>query len=135
MERIWDIPLNKNLQKIFYVNSYEKMKTLYKSIIETAEQAGIKVLSDARCCQLLAWVLEIGGYTEESTHNFKLNQDIHISQKRLNILAGETPKAELITIFQKYHSELLNFLNKKTKKPQWLIDFENYYKLKPYKNN
>ena len=28
-----------------------------------------------------------------------------------------------------------NYLNKKTKKPQWLIDFENYYKLKPYKNN
>ena len=111
------------------------MKTLYKSIIETAEQAGIKVLSDARCCQLLAWVLEIGGYTEESTHNIKLNQDIHIAQKRLNILAGETPKAELITIFQKYHSELLNFLNKKTKKPQWLINFENYYRLKPYKNN
>lgn len=111
------------------------MKTLYKSIIETAEQVGIKVLSDVRCCQLLAWVFEIGGYTEESTHNFKLNQDIHIAQKRLNILAGETPKAELITIFQKYHSELLNFLNKKTKKPQWLIDFENYYRLKPYKNN
>ena len=111
------------------------MKTLYKSIIETAEQVGIKVLSDVRCCQLLAWVFEIGGYTEESTHNFKLNQDIHIAQKRLNILAGETPKAELITIFQKYHSELLNYLNKKTKKPQWLIDFENYYKLKPYKNN
>lgn len=111
------------------------MKTLYKSIIETAEQVGIKVLSDVRCCQLLAWVFEIGGYTEESTHNFKLNQDIHIAQKRLNILAGEIPKAELITIFQKYHSELLNFLNKKTKKPQWLIDFENYYKLKPYKNN
>jgi hypothetical protein len=111
------------------------MKTLYKSIIETAEQVGIKVLSDVRCCQLLAWVFEIGGYTEESTHNFKLNQDIHIAQKRLNILAGETPKAELITIFQKYHSELLNYLNKKTKKPQWLIDFENYYRLKPYKNN
>ena len=111
------------------------MKTLYKSIIETAEQVGIKVLSDTRCCQLLAWVLEIGGYTEESTHNFKLNQDIHIAQKRLNILGGETPNTELLTIFQKYHSELLNYLNKKTKKPQWLIDFENYYKLKPYKNN
>ena len=111
------------------------MKTLYKSIVETAEQAGIKVLSDTRCCQLLAWVLEIGGYTEESTHNFKLNQDIHIAQKRLNILAGETPKAELIAIFNEYHSELLSYLNKKIEKPQWLIDFENYYKLKPYKNN
>ena len=92
------------------------MKTLYKSIIDTAEQVGIKVLSDARCCQLLAWVLEIGGYTEESTHNFKLNQDIHIAQKRLNILGGETPNTELLTILKKYHSELLNFLNKKTKK-------------------
>ena len=111
------------------------MKTLYKSIIETAEQAGIKVLSDARCCQLLAWVLEIGGYTEESTHNLKLNQDILMAQKRLNILGGETPNTEMVTILKKYHSELLNYLNKKTKKPQWLIDFENYYKLKPYNNN
>ena len=111
------------------------MKTFYKSLLNTAEEAGINIISNERCCQLLVWVLEIGGYTEESTHNFKLNQDIHISQKRLNILAGETPKAELITIFQKYHSELLNYLNKKTKKPQWLIDFENYYKLIPYKNN
>ena len=111
------------------------MKTLYKLITDTAEQAGIKVLSDARCCQLLAWVLDIGGYTEESTHNIKLNQDIHIAQRRLNITGGAIPNIELITIFQKYHSELLNYLNKKTKKPQWLIDFENYYRLKPYKNN
>lgn len=111
------------------------MKTLYKLITDTAEQAGIKVLSDARCCQLLAWILDIGGYTEESTHNIKLNQDIHIAQRRLNITGGGIPNIELITIFNEYHSELLNYLNKKTEKPQWLIDFENYYKLKPYKNN
>lgn len=111
------------------------MKTFYKSLLSTAEEAGIKMLSDERCCQLLAWVLELGGYTEESTHNFKLNQDILIAQKRLNILGGETPKTEMVTILKKYHSELLNYLNKKTKKPQWLIDFEYYYKLKPYKNN
>ena len=65
------------------------MKTFYKSLLSTAEEAGIKMLSDERCCQLLAWVLELGGYTEESTHNFKLNQDILIAQKRLNILGGE----------------------------------------------
>lgn len=123
MERIRNIPLIK------------KMKTLYKLITDTAEQAGIKVLSDACCCQLLAWVLDIGGYTEESTHNVKLNQDIHIAQKRLNILGGELPNMELITLFNEYHSELLNYLNKKTEKPQWLIYIENYYKLIPYKNN
>nr|DAI50190.1 MAG TPA: hypothetical protein [Caudoviricetes sp.]DAW60056.1 MAG TPA: hypothetical protein [Caudoviricetes sp.] len=39
MERIRNIPLIK------------KIKTLYKLITDTAEQAGIKVLSDARCCQ------------------------------------------------------------------------------------
>lgn len=111
------------------------MKTFYKSLLNTAEEAGIKMLSDERCCQLLAWMLELGGYTEESTHNFKLNQDILIAQKRLNVLGGETPNTEMVTILKKYHLELLNYLNKKTKKPQWLIDFENYYKLKPYKNN
>ena len=111
------------------------MKTLYKLITDKAEQAGIKVLSDARCCQLLAWVLDIGGYTEESTHNIKLNQDIHIAQRRLNITGGGIPNIELITIFNEYHSELLNYLNKKTEKPQWLIYIENYYKLIPYKNN
>ena len=75
------------------------MKTFYKSLLNTAEEAGIKMLSDERCCQLLAWVLELGGYTEESTHNFKLNQDILIAQKRLNVLGGETPNTEIVTIF------------------------------------
>lgn len=111
------------------------MKTFYKALLITGEEAGINIISNERCCQLLAWVLEIGGYTEESTHNFKLNQDILIAQKRLNILGGETPNTEMVTILKKYHSELLNYLNKQTEKPQWLIDFENYYKLKPYKNN
>ena len=111
------------------------MNTLYKLITDTAYQVGIKVLSDARCCQLLAWVLEIGGYTEASTHNVKLNQDIHIAQKRLNILGGELPNAELMTLFNEYHSELLNYLNKKSEKPQWLIYIEKYYKLNSYNNN
>ena len=107
------------------------MNNLYQSILETALNADLQVLSDEKCCQLMAWVLDIGGYTEESTHNIKLKTDILYAQKRLNILGGEIPSPENILMIKKYHKELIAYLNEEIEKPQWLISLEHYYKLRP----
>lgn len=106
--------------------------SLYQSILETALNADLQVLSDEKCCQLMAWLLNIGGYTEESTHNPKLKADIFYAQKRLNILGGEIPTPENIPMIKKYHKELIAYLNEEIEKPQWLISLEHYYKLRPY---
>ena len=38
-------------------------------------------------------------------------------------------------MIKKYHKELIAYLNEEIEKPQWLIDLENYYQLRPYKNH
>lgn len=110
------------------------MQNLYKQLLETAECAGLKVISDERCCQLMAWLLEVGGYTEESTHNQKLREDIFTAQKRLNLFGGETPNAELLPIFKEFHQEITSFIEGKTEKPSWLTSLEKHYKIRPYNN-
>lgn len=112
----------------------DKLKTsLYQQLLETAECAGLKVISDERCCQLMAWLLEIGGYTEESTHNIKLRADIFTAQKRLNLFGGEKPNQKLLPMFRERYQEILDFINEKTNKPQWLTNLEEYYKIKVFK--
>lgn len=112
-----------------------KLKTnLYQQLLETAQSAGLKVISDERCCQLMAWLLEIGGYTEESTHNLKLRTDIFTAQKRLNLFGGEKPNTELLPIFRERHQELLAFIKEETDKPQWLINLEKHYEMRAFKN-
>lgn len=109
------------------------MKNLYEQLLETAEYVDLKIIPDERCCQLIAWVYEIGGYTEESTHNEKLRTDIFTAQKRLNLLGGETPNIELLPKLKEYLKQLNDFVNEKIEKPKWMVDFENYYEIKKYK--
>lgn len=108
---------------------------IYYDTIDTAEKAGIYIISNDKCCQLLAWLLVIGGYTEESTHNKKLTIDLQFAAKRLNIGGAQTPNQKLLPVFRTYNNELIEYIKKKKNKPQWLIKIEEYYKLKPYKNN
>lgn len=107
--------------------------TLYKQFLNTAENAGLKIISDEKCCQLLAWVYHIGGYTEESTHNVKLRESIFTAQKRLNILGGEIPNQELVEILKEYTHQLKAFIDGKIEKPLWLDELEKHYKIRPYK--
>lgn len=105
---------------------------LYSAMLNTAEQADIKILSDNKCCQLLAWVLNIGGHTEESTHNKRLNTDLKYAAKRLHIGGGSVPNQELVLMCKQYHRELDSFIQKKTAKPEWLCRIEKYYGLKTF---
>lgn len=106
------------------------MQNLYRQLIETAEDAGFKVISDRRCCELLAWLLEFGGYTEESTHNQKLREDIFTAQKRLNILVGELPNIQLVPLLRACQKDLKDFTEEKTEKPEWLTILEKHYKIR-----
>ena len=57
----------------------------YEKLVATAEQCGLKIISDHFCCTLLAWVYMFGAEPEIVTYNVKLRTDISSAQKRLNI--------------------------------------------------
>jgi hypothetical protein len=81
-------------------------REFYKALLTTAENAGLKILSDDYCCQLLAWVYAYGGGNESVVLNVRMNEDIQIAQKRLNIIGGEVVNKELYDVLQKYLSQV-----------------------------
>jgi hypothetical protein len=60
------------------------------------------MFSDDFCCKLLAWVFIFGGGNEAITLNKVMRESIFVAQKRLNLLGGEVPNAELLPLLQKY---------------------------------
>jgi hypothetical protein len=104
---------------------------LYKVMRATAISAGIRFLSDNKCCQLLAWLLHFGGEREAVIWDVKLNCDIQEAQNRLNIFGGETPNRELLPILQCYIAEADSYLSGgETEKPQWIKEIEETYNFK-----
>lgn len=97
--------------------------TDYERLIKTAEQCGIKILTDDFCCKLLAWVYVKGGYTESTIYNVKLRTDILAAQKRLNIFGSEIPNSDLCKKLKIYIKEL------EENKSEWLDDFNKKYGL------
>ena len=95
----------------------------YEKLVNTAEQCGIKIVSDDMCCKLLAWVYVKGAYTELTTYNVKLRIDILTAQKRLNVLGGEIPDSKLSEKFRKYTKEL------EEENADWLDEFNRKYGL------
>lgn len=95
----------------------------YEKLVNTAEQCGIKIVTDDMCCKLLAWVYVKGAYTELTTYNVKLRIDILTAQKRLNVLGGEIPDSKLSEKFRKYTKEL------EEENADWLDEFNRNYGL------
>ena len=62
----------------------------YEKLVATAEQCGLKIISDDFCCKLLAWVYMFGAEMEIVTYNVKLRTDISSAQKRLNICVSSS---------------------------------------------
>lgn len=93
----------------------------YEKLVNTAEQCGIKIVSDDMCCKLLAWVYVKGAYTELTIYNIKLRTDILTAQKRLNVFGGEIPDSDLCQKFRKYTKEL------EENKADWLDGFNKKY--------
>lgn len=101
----------------------------------TAKAAGMKIISDDFCCQLLAWLLQLGGGQEATVYDMKLNCDIAEAQDRLNLYGGECCNAELLPALKLYNMDLENYLNGKIPKPEWVKNIEKKYNLKPYKDS
>ena len=97
--------------------------TEYEKLANTAEQCGIKIVSDDMCCKLLAWVFVKGAYTELTTYNVKLRTDILKEKKRLNVFGGEIPNSKLSEKFRKYTKEL------EEENADWLDEFNRKYGL------
>ena len=92
-------------------------------MLATARQCGLKIVSDDKCCRLLAWLYVHGGGNEAATMNFKLNTDVHEAQNRLNLYGGEKVNADLLPTLQSYIKEA------QTSNPDWIADLCKYYGL------
>lgn len=103
--------------------THEQQISDYKAMLETAEQAFLKIVSDDKCCRILAWLYVHGGGNEATTVNLKLNADILEAQKRLNLFGGEQPNSELLPLLQAYIKDA------ETSNPEWVSDLCYYYGL------
>jgi hypothetical protein len=103
--------------------THEQQMNDYRAMLATAEQCGLKIVSDDKCCRLLAWLLVHGGGNEAVTVNLKLNADVLEAQKRLNLFGGERPNTELLPLLQAYIKEA------ETSNPDWIADLCKYYGL------
>jgi hypothetical protein len=104
-------------------------KNFYKLLLETSEAAGLKVLSDEYCCELLAWLFVYGGGNEMVVYNEKLNTDILIAQKRLNVFGGEIVNSEHRRLLNEKANEIYPYVlgQKIEVMPEWcLAIFEKY---------
>lgn len=105
----------------------------YEKLVATAEQCGLKIISDDFCCKLLAWVYAFGAETEMITYNVKLRTDISLAQKRLNIFGGEIPDKGLSEKLRGYIKECGDYF--KPNRPQWVDEIESRYNIGKKKKN
>lgn len=98
----------------------------YEDLVKTANQCGLKIISDDFCAKLLAWLLYCGN-TESVVYNEKLRTDITEAQRRLNCYGGEIPNQELVEKLRKYSSDFggWNF----HEEPSWVSEIKIRYDL------
>lgn len=99
--------------------------TEYEKLMATADQCGLKIISDDFCCKLLAWLYMFGAETEMVTYNVKLRTDIKEAQKRLNIYGGEIPNSELFERLRNYIKEVGEYFN--PIRPVWVDEIDSRY--------
>lgn len=109
------------------------IRIIYEQMHASAEAAGMKVITDDHCCKLLAWLYVFGGGDERVTHDYKVNTDIRVAQKRLRLEGGKTPNAELLPMLQFYIKQVEPYLTAPTDEfvqPEWVNEISKYYGLK-----
>ena len=107
-----------------------ELKKLREDFFNTAVELNLSVISNEKCSQVLAWVYCFGGYTEESTHNVKLNSHILYAQKKLNAFGSEKVDFENVLLIKKNVNELNEYIKNQELKPNWLEEIEKEYKIK-----
>ncbi len=115
------------------------IRDLLKKMSATMAVAGLQLLSEDRCCKLLAITYVFGGGNEAFTYNLKLLRHIFYAQKYFNIEGGYTVEGKHILKIRKYIKELTediirceielkapdksNEERKKVKLKSWAVDF------------
>lgn len=99
---------------------------MYEDLVKTANQCGLKIISDDFCAKLLAWLLYCGN-TESVVYNEKLRIDIMEAQRRLNCYGGEIPNQELAEKLQKYSSDFGDWNLRE--EPSWVSEIKIRYDL------
>ena len=94
--------------------------------------------TDDYCCQLLATVYVFG--SEDMIFGKRLNKDITVAQKRLNISGGHIPDGKLVSKLKEYVDELEQSIKRARKEqngwgaavssylPSWAQKIEEKYK-------
>ena len=111
-----------------------EIQEFLKALHDTANSAGFKIISDDRCCKLLAWLHAYGGGCEAVTQNVVLVSEISEAQRRLNLFGGETPNEELYPLLKKHLVEVEPYIkrDKNYIEPEWVDEiFEKYGISKP----
>jgi hypothetical protein len=106
------------------------LNEFYKSLLLTANQAGLKVIPDEHSIKLLAWLMAYGGGNEEIITNQKLQTDIQYAQQRLNLFGGEKPNTELLEKAFFYFEEADKAIKQRIPVPDWAIEICEYYGLR-----
>jgi hypothetical protein len=99
------------------------VKQFYERYVSILQQSGT-MLSDNRCCQILAIFYAYG--CEEFVIDNRLRSDLLESQNRLNLFGGEYPNAKFVFQMNEYISQLIDC----KEHPDWLIEFEKLYGIK-----
>jgi hypothetical protein len=118
------------------------MNDFRRALYETSANAGLKIISDDKCCRLLAWLYVYGGGNEQTIEG-RLKDAILYAQKRLKIEGSETPDSKTVQSIQGYIKDIAGentlafFTNAQNSKyynpPEWVIEIEKEYGIKPHR--
>jgi hypothetical protein len=126
------------------MNDKEQLKmyetdALRRELYQTAATAGLPIipgLTDDKCCQLLAWLLIYGGANEQVVFDSKVTSAIFYAQARLNLFGGERVNIDLLPVLQNYIKSIANkFGVPYDNVPEWVIELEKEYSIKPHRSN
>jgi len=106
---------------------------LREKVYDTAFAAGIHIITDEECCQLLAYMHLEGGGNEQLVVDERIRNALFYAQKRMNLFGGERPNIELLPIFQKYvHSVSRKEFDNNP--PEWVLSLEKKWGIKTYRS-
>jgi hypothetical protein len=105
------------------------MNDFRAQLYAAAESAGLKIISDDKCCRLLAWLYVYGGGNEQPVFDGRLNSAMLYAQRRLNLWGAERPDHELVPVLQGYTKSITDYKNP----PEWVLELEEEYGIKTYR--
>ena len=94
---------------------------LRQKMYDTCLSAGIPIISDDECCQLLAYLHLEGGCNEEITLRESIRSALFYAQKRLNIYGGERPNTAIRDLMSAKNDQIkdeLEYMRNKQKNDQ-----------------